>query len=754
MTAETTADTLRGVTVDETARQRLVARRTPAARRHVIYFTPRSGSSWLSTALAETKLLGYAGEYLNPSFIQSIARSLNANTPDTYLDALLRSRKTDNDVFTVEVTYFHLRKFGDRGLFLKYFPPTSPCVFLMRENIVLQAISLYKAVETQVFHTAAASDDRIAVSHGFSDYDGEKILGWVQHIRQQEVGLEALFAVEKLEPLRISYERLFGMYPDPVGLIAGHLGLPPGSVPKAETRAVAHAKLASASNLELEARFRADYGESVGRVESERREMIARLYANGAARRSAPPVRTGVRKAPKAQTAAPPAPKRADAPPAPKPAPSLSQKQILQLAGERLRAGKPFSAIRFGDGEGMFLGGDGSIFPPSARNEAFKVLFGTEAPANAISDLGERMKSAYRDADVVGGPALEEQTNYRRSRAARVFTQLSLKSDTSRSAHSSFHQNIFGSGLLADLIRAARRVVIVTPHPVAGHFRERFGVDVELIRIPGEAKHLSPSDRHYPDRFREVCARLRGEDQTGCLALVGAGFCGKVYCGVFKQAGGVAIDVGSAFDELAGFTTRAYMSSLAGAEQMLERVSSLPIGDDPYSARLLFFKSLHLEKLGRLDEALNASRESLKRSPVPTERGIFHHMSLLTRQGRSEEANLMLHRICAHHPDLSRDAWQLLGEHYFLAGNQRQSAVAFEQAYALDRTSLLVLKRYVAALLRAGERKEVSRLKGEVVKMADLANDILAMISRAEGGPRETSDAAAPTLREPVAKKA
>jgi hypothetical protein len=45
-------------------------------------------------------------------------------------------------------------------------------------------------------------------------------------------------------------------------------------------------------------------------------------------------------------------------------------------------------------------------------------------------------------------------------------------------------------------------------------------------------------------------------DLRGKLVLVGAGLFGKVYCHTARQHGAVAIDLGSAFDILAGLNTR------------------------------------------------------------------------------------------------------------------------------------------------------------------------------------------------------
>jgi len=45
-------------------------------------------------------------------------------------------------------------------------------------------------------------------------------------------------------------------------------------------------------------------------------------------------------------------------------------------------------------------------------------------------------------------------------------------------------------------------------------------------------------------------------DLQGTLVIVGAGFLGKLYCDAAKNSGAVALDFGSAFDILAGMSTR------------------------------------------------------------------------------------------------------------------------------------------------------------------------------------------------------
>lgn len=262
---------LAGVAVDEAKRAALRAKAEPAARRHVIFFTPRSGSSWLTAALRATGGLGDANEYFNPAFVANIGRRMQANTLSDYIDAILRDKQTPNGVFTMEITYFQFIRIGDTETFLQYFAPDAPTVVLIRENIVAQAISLYKAVETSVFHANTATEEGIERSAEFDAYDGEKIWGWIDHIRRQELGQEYVFRLHGMAPLRLTYEGMFAPRADPVGAIANHFGVSLGE-PVGENP---HRPLASPTNRALEERFRREYPERIAELAKERRPLLA-----------------------------------------------------------------------------------------------------------------------------------------------------------------------------------------------------------------------------------------------------------------------------------------------------------------------------------------------------------------------------------------------------------------------------------------------------------------------------------------------
>jgi hypothetical protein len=111
---------------------------------------------------------------------------------------------------------------------------------------------------------------------------------------------------------------------------------------------------------------------------------------------------------------------------------------------------------------------------------------------------------------------------------------------------------------LCDILEAAGSIIIVTGRgELHDEMRSRAGTRLEaFITVPVQGfKPPSLDQSHFAEAFPVVRERL-SRDLHGKLVLVGAGLFGKVYCHTAQQHGAVAIDLGSAFDILAGLNTR------------------------------------------------------------------------------------------------------------------------------------------------------------------------------------------------------
>lgn len=249
--------------------------RPVADLRYVIYFTPRSGSSWLTDILSQTERLSLANEAFNPSFIPNIARVCNASNLEQYINVLIR-RHNYHGVYGFEITMHQLEAvFPSSELFLEHFG-SGPCFWLIRRDIVAQAISLAKMVSTNVAHTAHASEEERQASDQSFAYDAKLIRRWLLHILSAERKNEEFFARHGLEPLRMCYEQTTLLSAQQmVNVVTRHLGL--SDLPPMEFRS-SHGKLGTSRNAEFAERFRTEEATFMADVNAERAPWLARLH--------------------------------------------------------------------------------------------------------------------------------------------------------------------------------------------------------------------------------------------------------------------------------------------------------------------------------------------------------------------------------------------------------------------------------------------------------------------------------------------
>jgi len=262
---------------DETSHARRIFGKSlnRAVRTIVIHFTPRSGSTWLASILENSRELGNGLELFNPYFITETAKHYGARNLSEYIEmsqyfspigGILSFEVTSHDI---HATFKNPHAFFDiyRGC---------PSYFLIREDIVSQAVSLAKMVSTGVSHsTALAFKDRCILENHFA-YDGEVIAEWLRHILISEQMSESFFADHGVEPLRLSYEGMMKMkVAELLARIKKFADLPELLVDQ-ETES-SQQKIATRQNYEFAERFREEYKEWLHEIELERRIRLKRL---------------------------------------------------------------------------------------------------------------------------------------------------------------------------------------------------------------------------------------------------------------------------------------------------------------------------------------------------------------------------------------------------------------------------------------------------------------------------------------------
>jgi len=266
-------DLFEKVQADQTTRDQIGQIPYPD-RRYVIFFTPRSGSSRLGNLIGQTGYLYDPGEPFNPDFVPKIAKGLHAKDIASYVDGLLRKRNR-NATFGCEITFRQLHNvFGSMGSMLDLLRPTS-CFWLIREDLVAQAVSLSRRQQTQISHSPQADANAQMRGEEMFSYDAKTIKLAVEALCWQENRMEELFVEHGLSPLRISYETTVRCDPDDLlGAVAGHVGLKDGVLRQTE---LSHEKLKGTKSAEFIQRFKRENAAYVEFIQNRRKERLEAL---------------------------------------------------------------------------------------------------------------------------------------------------------------------------------------------------------------------------------------------------------------------------------------------------------------------------------------------------------------------------------------------------------------------------------------------------------------------------------------------
>lgn len=244
------------------------SRRLPAPQlRYAIFFTPRSGSSRLTDILHSSGRLGDPGELFNPAFVPGIAQTYGATDLESYVDHVMRRRQVAG-LFGCEITYSHaLNLFGGFGRFFQMINPRH-VFWLLREDLVAQAISLSRLRQTRVAHTAYVDASAESRAEDSFCYDPEDILTWLRRLHYQEKHTAAAFRFHGIVPEILTYEKLVAMSESE---IVRHFGEALGvDVPAVEGFRSGHRKLSGDKARRFAELFLEEHGPEVWQRYSER----------------------------------------------------------------------------------------------------------------------------------------------------------------------------------------------------------------------------------------------------------------------------------------------------------------------------------------------------------------------------------------------------------------------------------------------------------------------------------------------------
>jgi trehalose 2-sulfotransferase len=188
----------------------------------VIYFTPRSGSTYLADLLRKSSVAGLPREYFNPLLLPRLLQGIESKFPGEastlfdYMIWLLQNRSSGNGAFGLKVAYPHLRPLVESGLdrllldsFVRF--------FLTRQNLLNQAISLYVMTETQLGHQKIEAATDLLSKVSTLAYDGARIRHHLVRLWNQELSFRRYFAETRYRVIELDYD---GLSNDPHGVVS------------------------------------------------------------------------------------------------------------------------------------------------------------------------------------------------------------------------------------------------------------------------------------------------------------------------------------------------------------------------------------------------------------------------------------------------------------------------------------------------------------------------------------------------------
>ncbi len=188
---------------------------------YLICATPRTGSTLLCQYLTSTEVAGRPHSYFRSQDMVSWAegwRILDSGGTYRFTDYLIAARAaagTENGVIAIRIMWETLKEItselgelypniasNDLALLEKAFGQLK-FIYLSRNDVIAQAISLYRAEKTGYWHTVEGQEPK---QQPVFDFDA--INSRVERLEQQNSAWKAWFQKVDVNPVTISYEEL------------------------------------------------------------------------------------------------------------------------------------------------------------------------------------------------------------------------------------------------------------------------------------------------------------------------------------------------------------------------------------------------------------------------------------------------------------------------------------------------------------------------------------------------------------------
>lgn len=187
---------------------------------YVVAVTARSGSTMLCSALRRIPELGQPEEYLNArGALQQFHREFRGRDLAEYLESVCRSR-CPAGTLGIKTAYLDFRFLAESRLG----PHLADCanfIYLTRRDIYAQAVSLWAARKTAMWHSSDGSLSPVDADM----YKLEELLPELHRLLRERVQWESFFSMAAITPLRLVYEDFCAAgLSDVVLKVARHVG--------------------------------------------------------------------------------------------------------------------------------------------------------------------------------------------------------------------------------------------------------------------------------------------------------------------------------------------------------------------------------------------------------------------------------------------------------------------------------------------------------------------------------------------------
>jgi len=227
--------------------------------------------------------------------------------------------------------------------------------------------------------------------------------------------------------------------------------------------------------------------------------------------------------------------------------------QLFELVKDSLKERKSLSVIAGGDGEMAIIERFEDI---DMVKMIFKRQFGFIPAIDVAEQIADNLLDAYRNADIVAlklNPR-EGLNKYWYECEKRLNSHgVELKNTIDLD----YRYQWLHEGKYLELLNGLENLCYISCRNLDEQFKAVGVKNVHSYIIAPEAKFTNGYEgmNHYPDQYKDIERWMKGMPVSISLCLTGTGII-KDYCNWFRDLGGVALDIGSVFDQWAGRKTR------------------------------------------------------------------------------------------------------------------------------------------------------------------------------------------------------